>query len=85
MTTKSKGKSKKAEREERTKQAVEKLTAARDIVSELADEVRESYDNMPENFQGGEKGEALSAAADTLDEALSAIEDQMNDLEAIEF
>ncbi len=40
---------------------------AESSTSELDDEVRGWYDNLPENLQFGDKGEALSAAADTLE------------------
>ena len=33
----------------------------------LGDEMRSWYDNMPENLQGGDKGSAVSEAADTLE------------------
>ena len=40
---------------------------ANSMVEELAGEVRDWYDNLPESFQSGEKGDALSEAADTLE------------------
>lgn len=51
-------------------------------VESLRDEEQDYYDNMPESFQGGEKGDAasdaianLEAAYDALDEALNALEE----------
>lgn len=52
--------------------------AADDVMSEaysefetLAGELRDWYDNLPESFQNGEKGEILSASADTLEDLQS--------------
>jgi uncharacterized coiled-coil DUF342 family protein len=40
----------------------------------LKDEEQEYYDNMPESFQNGEKGEAANAAVEALENLLSDIE-----------
>ncbi len=48
-----------------------------DLVAELEsvrDEEQECFDNMPESFQYGEKGERAQAAIDALEEALSSID-----------
>lgn len=42
---------------------------AKSAVEELKDELQEWYDNLPENFQNGEKGEALQSAIDEIDGA----------------
>lgn len=50
---------------------------AEDLYSELEsikDEEQEVYDNMPESFQNGEKGEKVTAAVDAMEEALSELE-----------
>jgi hypothetical protein len=47
---------------------VEELIAdANSAVEEVAGELRDWYDNLPESFQNGDKGERLSEAADTLE------------------
>jgi len=54
--------------------AIDGLPSVDDLnsnIQEIADEERETYDNMPENMQGGEKGEAADAAASALEEAAS--------------
>lgn len=48
-------------------------TLASDI-GEVASEERDYYDNMPENFQSSDRGQAAEAAADALDEAQSMCE-----------
>lgn len=43
-------------------------------LSTIADEEQEYYDAMPENMQGGEKGEKAQASADALSNAKDALE-----------
>jgi hypothetical protein len=43
------------------------------IIADEASAEREYYDNMPENMQSGDKGEAASAAADALDDAAGTL------------
>lgn len=63
---------------EKLQTAIEALPDSDDIksaIEEVADEEREYFDNMHENLQGGDKGQAAEQAADNLDEAKSAIEE----------
>jgi hypothetical protein len=41
---------------------------AMEILSSAASEEQDYYDNMPEGFQNGDKGEAAQAAASALEE-----------------
>ncbi len=51
----------------------------------LLDEEQQYYENMPESFQGGEKGEKSQAAIDAMESAVSTMEDVASSiLEAIE-
>lgn len=69
-------------------------TQADDIKNEiqtLKDEEQEYYDNMPESFQNGEKGEkaqsaidALLWAEDSVDETITAIQGAIEKLGEIE-
>lgn len=43
--------------------------------SDLENDEREYFDNMPESLQGGEKGQAAEQAADALSNAKDIIED----------
>lgn len=40
-----------------------------DIIDEVIDEEQAAYDNMPENLQAAEKGQALEEGLDNLREA----------------
>lgn len=63
-------------------------TRVGELVSEvesIRDEEQEAFDNLPEAFQEGDKGEAAQAAIDALDEALSGLEElQGFDFDTIE-
>lgn len=50
------------------------MAEARETVEGLRDEEQEFYDNMPEGFQNGEKGEAAQAAVSNLEDAIVALE-----------
>ena len=55
--------------------ATELLAAAREILEACRDEEQEYFDNMPEAFQNGEKGEAAQAAIDLLEEAVAQLDE----------
>lgn len=64
--------------------ATELLEQAKGIIEDLASSEREKYDNMPESLQQGERGEAMSAAADALEEAQTSMEEALEKLQEIE-
>ena len=51
------------------------LTAIREAAESLRDEEQDYLDNMPENFQEGEKGQAAEEVISWMDEVVSALED----------
>lgn len=54
-----------------------------EVVSEaetLRDEEQEYFDNMPEAFQDGERGQAAEAAAEAIDEAINQLEEAVEAL-----
>lgn len=44
-----------------------RLQEALDIIIEVKEEEQEAFDNLPESFQEGERGELMQEAIDTLD------------------
>jgi hypothetical protein len=46
----------------------------------LKDEEQESFDNLPEGLQGGERGQAIEAAVGALDEALDSLQEAVDKL-----
>ena len=57
------------------KEQRKRLQNALDIITEIAEEEREKYDNMSEYFPDSEKTEKLEENADNLDEAVGYIEE----------
>ena len=47
------------ERRKRLQEAFDKIAEAQEILSEVRDEEQEAYENLPENFQYGERGEEM--------------------------
>lgn len=53
------------------------------IIEGVRDENQDSYDNMPEGLQSGEKGEAMQEAIDSLSQAvdsLAEVDDALSNL-----
>lgn len=50
------------------------VESCREQIEAVKDEEQEFFDNMPESFQNGEKGERAQAAIDALDTAASELE-----------
>jgi hypothetical protein len=51
------------------------LAEAREQIEAIRDEEQDYYDNMPESFQDGEKGQAAEAAVSAMEDAISSIEE----------
>lgn len=58
---------------------IEKLSAKlEELMADLEaiqEEEQECFDNLPENFQYGEKGDRMQECIDTMDDVLSGIQD----------
>jgi hypothetical protein len=64
--------------------AVTLLEGAITALTDARDEEQEFYDNMPESFQTGDRGQAAEAAVDALTEAIDAIEELTgNDIDGL--
>lgn len=63
------------ERRKRLAEAFEKIGEVREILEGVKDEEQEAYDNLPENFQNGERGEEMQNYIEMIDEACGYLED----------
>lgn len=61
--------------------AVSLLQEALSILEIARDEEQEYYDNMPENLQGGDRGQMAEQVASYLDDACSSLEDVISSAE----
>ena len=70
---------------ERLNELIEQVEGIVSEIEEMAEEEQEKYDNMPENMQDSERGEAFQEAAVNLqvaaDELSSRCEDTRSNLE----
>ena len=64
-------------------QALAMVETAKGILEACRDEEQDYFDNMPESFQSGQKGEEAQAAIDALEEASSLMEDVSNALDEL--
>lgn len=56
------------------------IEEAKSTAEELRDELQEWYDNLPEQFQNGDKGSELQEAIDQLTTGIDALENAESDL-----
>ena len=59
------------------------IVYAKEILQEVRDEEEESYDNLPEGLQCGEKGDMMQDAIGYLEDAIDIIEDAADTLESV--
>lgn len=57
------------------------LDDAKALIETARDEEQEFFDNMPESFQQADKGQAAEAAVESLDNAISSIEEAVDHIE----
>lgn len=67
-----------APRRKAIQEIIEKCEDLKSQIETIKDEEQEAFDNMPENLQGSERGEAMEAAADNLDSAFSSMEEVLD-------
>ncbi len=60
----------------------DELEGIRSQIEDLQNEEQEYYDNMPESFQSGDKGQAAEAAAEALSSAVDSVQDAISSLES---
>lgn len=63
------------ERRKKLGEAFEKIGEVKDILDEVRDEEQDAYDNLPESFQNGERGEEMQGYIEMIDEAYGYLED----------
>jgi hypothetical protein len=63
------------ERRKEIARAIAMIEEAKSILETCSDEEQDYFDNMPESFQDGQKGEDAQTAIDALDEGVSNLED----------
>lgn len=71
------------ERRNRIAEIMHKLNEIADEICEVAQEERDAFDNLPESLQYGERGEAMEAAADELEDVSGEVSELASRLEEL--
>lgn len=71
------------QRRKRLGKAFNLVTEAMDILEEVKSEEEESYDNLPDNFRDGDKGEEMQNYIEMLEEASGYLDDANSVIEQI--
>ena len=71
------------QRRKRLEEAFNMIGQAKDILEEVKDEEQEAYDNLPESFQNGERGEEMQGYIEMLEEAWNYLDDANSVVEQI--
>lgn len=70
-----------AERRKQIDKARALLEEAKEILEVCQSDEQDYFDSMPENMQGGDKGQAAEAAADALGEAVNSCDEALSNID----
>lgn len=70
-------------RRKELKNIVDQLNDLKSSIDFVTDDERFAFDNLPESFQGSEKGEKIEENIDDLEEVIESIEECISTLEDI--
>lgn len=71
------------QRRKRLGKAFDLVSEAMEILEDIKTEEQESYDNLPDNFQDGDKGEEMQNYIEMLEEASNYLDDANSVIEQI--
>ena len=71
------------QRRKKLTEAFEKITEVMDILESVKSEEEESYENRPDNFRDGDRGEEMQNYIDMIEEAYGYLDDANSVIEQI--
>ncbi len=71
------------QRRKRLTEAFEKVAEAMEILEGVVEEEKESYENLPDNFRDGDRGEEMQGYIEMLEEAYGYLDDANSVIEQI--
>lgn len=71
------------QRRKRLEEVFNLIDQAKDILEEVKDEEQDAYENLPENFQNGDRGEEMQGYIEMLDEAYGYLDDANSVIEQV--
>lgn len=71
------------QKRKRLEKAFDLIAQAEEILEEVKSDEEDSYDNLPDNFRDGEKGEEMQNYIEMIDEAIGYVQDANSVIEQI--
>ena len=71
------------QRRKRLTEAFEKVAEAMEILEAVKEEENESYENLPDNFRDGDRGQEMQGYIEMLEEAYNYLDDANSVIEQI--
>ena len=71
------------QRRKRLTEAFEKVGEAMEILEDVVEEEKESYENLPDNFRDSDRGEEMQGYIEMLEEAYGYLDDANSVIEQI--
>ena len=71
------------ERRKRLGEAFDKVVAAMEILEDVKNEEEGCYENLPDNFRDGDRGEEMQGYIEMLEEAYGYLDDAISVIEQI--
>lgn len=71
------------QRRKRLTEAFKKVAEAMEILEGVVEEEKESYENLPDNFRDGDRGEEMQGYIEMLEEAYGYLDDANSVIEQI--
>ena len=71
------------QRRKKLSEAFDLVAKAEELIDAVKDEETESYENLPDNFRDGDRGEEMQNYIDMMDEAIGYLQDAESVIEQI--
>lgn len=71
------------QKRKRLEKAFDLIAEAEEILEEVKSEEEDSYENLPDNFRDGDKGEEMQNYIEMLDESIGYLQDANSVIEQI--
>ena len=71
------------QKRKRLGEAFDLISQAEEILEEVKEEEEDGYDNLPDSFRDGEKGEAMQNCVEMMDEVIGYLQDANSVIEQI--
>lgn len=70
-------------RRKEIKKIIAAIATAREDLDRVLEDEQNAYDNLPEGFQGSERGENMEEAIDVMEECMNSLNEVTDELEEL--